>query len=379
MKKTSLQKSVFAAVLTGALCLVTACGGGGSDTASDKSSSSREETPAVSASVAEASSTEDEEKPAAVAEEEKSAPDEAADGATEEASAAVEKSAAETSGGVAETPDEAFAGIRVKDNVLFDEEGVKITFEGTRVNNGSAFFSFQQENNNPDNKKLMFGLVSINVNRLHIKSGASQEMISLHSSQTDKPYELESGENIKAETQTAYETRDYLSLMALLGTEVKDFPIECISFDFFVQIGSDGVKDYCSVTLQTDDYNGDSYMKLYGERCGTTHISGIDVYGKYDATGYTVVFLPTEELTGKDSIGAYNLAVNGKKLEKKENTDLTVPLGMGSVYPTGGIALHTSLTEDEIRKSLEIGNSEPLEFQLLNYNLDGGMMTLFTR
>ncbi|MBQ6734968.1 MAG: hypothetical protein IJR00_08680 [Lachnospiraceae bacterium] len=377
MKTGSQHKSFFTALLTGALCLITACGGGSGNSATNAGSTGKAAVAVSSAPAAastnEAADTAAAEDSAAAAEERAAMEQEAAKAKEEE-----ESGAQGAAGGVAETPDDAFAGIRVQDNVLFDEEGIKITFEGCRVENGNVNFIFQQENNHPDNKKMQFGPVSININRLHVES-SGKGRISLRSSQSSDVYELESGEKVKTESWPGYETRNYPRLLALLGTEVKDFPIECISFDFFVQIGSDGKRDYRSVTLQTEAYNGDSYMQLYGEHCGTTHISGIDVYGRYDETGYTVVFLPTGERVESESIGAYKLAVNGKELEKKETTDMTIPSGMGTVYPSGGIVLHTSQTEDEIRKSLEIGNDEPLEFQLLNYNLPGGLMTLFTK
>ncbi|MBR0093411.1 MAG: hypothetical protein IJP92_17120 [Lachnospiraceae bacterium] len=284
----------------------------------------------------------------------------------------------EASAAIPDTPQKALADIRVPDPVLFDQDGVRVTFDGCTTDGedvmSHAAFLFTVENNNPDNKKFFLGMKAFGVNGIVLENIGS-----LHTD-TGGWYEydgLESGETLHLKAEAQYGLTLARACDAL-GIAAADFPIETVTFVFDARVGSDNEFERMNVVCKTEAWQNESFRNAFGEYAGTISnhahydvLTELDVYGKMDDKGLMAVLCPSKELGDPFAIGDYpetswiSFAVNGKQAyptaglgEEGGWTD-TAYLYPGFVYVT-----RLYLTEDELRKQLEIGNSEPMEIQL---------------
>lgn len=285
--------------------------------------------------------------------------------------------------------DKSLANIRMRDSLLFERDGVRFVFDGIRVVDEGlmvAYFDFTLENNHPDNKIATVEMQSISFNELE------PEGIMYIFDPLGEWSRVEAGETRSVSTQNGYETGRYdHSILSALGVSPEEFPIETIGFAFKVQIGSDSEEEWHYVTLETADYNGKSYRKYFGDPVasfdGTYITTGeaytLDIYARLDDLGTTVILLPAE---GSEKhfqpLMTVNLGANGKQMSNAMNdqTYQNTTLAYQQIfYPTGGTILRCAKTEDELRKSMEIGPNEPLEIQLLGPSFEGGALTLLTK
>ena len=280
---------------------------------------------------------------------------------------------------IPDTPQKALAGIRVTDPVLFEKDGVRVTFDGCSTNGegdmADSTFLFTVENSNPDNKKFFIEMKAFGVNGIVLSSNISLRATSGTWFNADG---VESGETLKLET-----THQYGAILArgckALGISVGSFPIETVTFVFDAKVGSDNDFERINAVCKTDAWQNESFLKAFGEYAGTiTDDTGfntfteLDVYGAMDENGLMAVFYPSKNLSDPFAIGDYpetswiSFAVNEKDAYPTagfmdENGGW---IDTEYVYPGFAYVTRLYLTEDELRKGLEIGNSEPMEIQV---------------
>ncbi|MBR5969385.1 MAG: hypothetical protein IK016_03465 [Lachnospiraceae bacterium] len=280
---------------------------------------------------------------------------------------------------IPDTPQKAMAGIRVTDPVLFEKDGVRVTFDGCTTDGEADYapstFRFTVENNNPDNKKFFIDMKAFGVNGILLSSNIS---LNASSGTWYKSDGVEGGETLKLETKYEYGAILARACKAL-NISAADFPIETVAFVFDAKVGSDSEYERMGVVCRTDAWQNESFKNAFGEYAGTISnnayydvLTELDVYGKVDGNGLTAVLYPSKELSDPFAIGDYpetswiSFAVNERIANPTAGVEDENGGWIDTQYTFPGFAYVTRLylTEDELRKQLEIGNSETMNIQL---------------
>ena len=244
-----------------------------------------------------------------------------------------------------------FTGISLPNNVLFESDGVTISFNRFEYPSDSGIIKlyFTITNNNEDYKKAYFHLNSIAVNNIKL-----DESIYIHLSCS----EVESGNSVETYCTLYRPLQAYPQYLEQLGTNFKDTVIETVSFDFDTQIGSKSETVKHIVTCPTTLYQTETgpFDNIFGDFQQTITVSNdckIDIYVATinDKLALTMKYDPSCTFNRK------SLHINGQTPNYSviEFIDATTFI--------------LNCTEDEFRRQNEISKSEPLNFVLaIGYN-----------
>lgn len=243
----------------------------------------------------------------------------------------------------------AFTQLKLEQNTLYNEGGVTITYDGCETADyaGSTTVYFTLVNNNPDNKKVSFGLNSMNVNGIALSPKGALYAES-----------VESGKTVSMNGVLSLNSVD--KVMEVLGTNIAETPIQTVGFDFSVRIGSNSDVEFKSAILEAIPHADVDMESLFGNYITSVEVEGslapstVDIYAKWDERGLVVV-LKTDDchetsLQPYVSLQANEISLNAEDLTGKYKV----------IYPSGYLLLYVNATEDEMRRQCEIGNSEPL-------------------
>ncbi|MBE5894068.1 MAG: hypothetical protein E7285_00205 [Lachnospiraceae bacterium] len=271
-----------------------------------------------------------------------------------------------------DTAVKAFTNLNVTNNVIFNENGVSLTFDSFDEAN-TMFLTL--ENNNDSNKKVFLYINDIYVNGINI----TPEYTSLrYLAENDirMPFtELETGNS----TQLCFENLNYdlvEEVYGKLGTDYNNSPFETIQIDYQIQIGTGEEAITNSIVIQTDNYNSDSFSSLFGEHFTTleiteeytTDIVVAETYGRFSDTNAVFYIEGITPGTGNGETRIGYFFINN--VELANNTDYTM------YYLNDGLLLIINHSEDELRRQCEIGNDEPLNVIL---DMNFVQYTIFTK
>ena len=266
----------------------------------------------------------------------------------------------------------AFSSIEVLNNVIFDENGVKITYTGAEMSDDNKYlnFSFHITNNNPDNKRATVMLKCASINGILFMTDGRRDI-------GNGDFDILVGEekDIEFEKQGAIE--DYIAKLPLLGESIETLPVETLSFVYTVKIGKDADEEVRLAELKTTKYNESDLDGLFGTCVAEGHdeeSEGISVYVKSGDFGITAIAISTRDHTDSyfefDVLYTANvsLSFNGNAYNMTPEHGITYAGPSLTAYPgTATILFSMNMTDDilqNLRREFEIGNSEPIEITL---------------
>lgn len=283
----------------------------------------------------------------------------------------------------------------VTDNVLYDEDGVKVTYTGANFKDYSESgrcmnFTVHISNQNPDNKKATVVLDYAALNGLTvIENGVDFSDLYV----ADGNYDVLAGEerDLTFEDTSSMSVETYMQRLSLLGESTDTLPVETLSFAYTIRVGKDAEWEARIAELKTSEYRDGDLDGLFGTCVaeGTESSENIGIYVKTGEFGVTVVAVnnrrenlePASGVTWSHNDGSTysnngQVLFNGNDITDYLFTEVeTTYNGMNSllsnaVHPgQASILLSMDFNEDVIgnlRRQYEVGNSEPVEITL-NY------------
>ena len=219
----------------------------------------------------------------------------------------------------------------LKDNTIYDKDGVLITLDF--INSLRATITVQ--NNNPDNKKITFGMKNIALNgvfqqvsnREELNAGGNKSISIEFISDMDNRnlYETDPDHfdsTLWGDQRTIYEKMQ--DVYKDLGAE--NMEVLTVGIDYELIIGSDAAPEDMSAILYTDKYNNpDDLKKYYGELIKSVSESDLSFYGEKlksfdvyinskEANKYSIVYVSTGEPEQKCHELEYRgLLLNGRE------------------------------------------------------------------
>ncbi len=244
--------------------------------------------------------------------------------------------------------------ITVDDPILYDENGVRLSFDTIKKDVGDEdMISFRLENNNPDNKKAIIENMSVNLNGL---VPGSQGQVTVNS-----------GESADVVIYTSI--NDLKTILEKL--DVTDMPIETVGVCFDIKVGSESEPTRICKVLKTGNYNENDMNTLYGEYATSAELTRrddfmltapVDFYLKENSHGgITLVVLNKSEYSlNPDWLTVY---ANGNSLNSFDGYYISDEL-----FPNSIGFYRVDMTVDEIRKANEIGNNEQMTISVKSNN-----------
>ncbi len=275
----------------------------------------------------------------------------------------------------------AFSSIEVQDNIVFDENGVTITYTGAVLSddNKNLNFGFHITNNNPDNKRATVMLKCASINGILFMTDGRRDY-------GTGDFDILVGEEKDMEFEKPGYVDDYIAELPLLGESIETLPVETLSFLYTVKIGKDAEEEAKLTELKTTKYNESDINGLFGTCVAEGHdekSEGVAVYVKSGDFGVTATAVSTRDYTNinyfeYDVPYAANVSLSfngnvytgiyGMAPDELSKTGLTYSAASATVYPGGAVILcNMNITDDiiqNLRREFEIGNSEPVEITL---------------
>ena len=153
-----------------------------------------------------------------------------------------------------------------------------------------------------------------------------------------------------------------MSEMSRISTGLAELPLEEITFNFNVQIGSDTEPVYYTRVLRSASYSEENLSALYGDLVGDFEYEGELIYSVYRVKDETAnvfairnrtgIELNTEDLSLFIAEGQWY--VNGEPYIGKVRI----------VIPPEGVGIVTFSDVDSVYKELELPNGTPLDLGL---------------
>ena len=280
-----------------------------------------------------------------------------------------------------QSKEQSFSSIEVQDNILYDENGVKITYTGAEVSEDNKYlnFSFHISNQNSDNKKATVMLKSASINGILFMIDERRDL-------GNGDFDILAGEEKDMEFEKSGYIDDYTAKLPLLGESIDTLPVETLSFLYTIKIGKDAEEEVKLAELKTTKYNDGDLNGLFGTCVAEGHdekSNGISVYIKTGDFGVTATAVSARDYTNINYFeydvpysSNVSLSFNGNVYtgtfgmspDELTKTGLTYSVASATVYP-GSAALLCSmnLTDDiiqNLRREYEVGNSEPIEITL---------------
>ena len=272
----------------------------------------------------------------------------------------------------------AFSSIEVQDNIVFDENGVTITYTGAVLSDDNKHlnFGFHITNNNPDNKRATVILKCASINGILFMTDGRRDY-------GTGDFDILVGEEKDMEFEKPGYVDDYIAELPLLGESIETLPIETLSFLYTVKIGKDADEEVKLTELKTTKYNESDSNGLFGTCVAKGHdekSEGISVYVKSGDFGVTAIAVSTRDYTNINYFeydvpysSAVSLSFNGNVYNETPEHGITYSGSFLTVYPGGSVILCSmNMTDDiiqNLRREYEVGNSEPVEITL-NYLQD---------
>lgn len=267
---------------------------------------------------------------------------------------------------VIDTAAEAFPAIQFTgDSMIYKENGVEFYYTGCTVEGGEVRFQFHVSNQNPDNKKVFIAFSSLSVNGLEFASTAT---FGVNKNNTYNSA-INNGLTVGEETDiicTGRSPADYELLLSRLGETVVTMPIETVTIGCSIKVGSNSEAEEKTVEFKTTLYHEGDLDGLFGTYVGSVSDRGqnVDIYAKHGEFGITAVAVNTGDQACSDFLYAN---INGKRDNGLNQIHHRVGMLMGTtiVSPNGAeIVFYTDVTDEQLRKENEIGNSELLEISI---------------
>ena len=259
--------------------------------------------------------------------------------------------------------------VEITNPVIVDEEGVKVTCLG--LNEETSALRVKVENNNPDNKKVLFCVKSLRLNGMgyNTRTGAGKSLIDGDDSGmagTNAIYEIQID---KEEYEKCYDN---------LGVDESERMLYTIDMDYTLQIGSSSEEELKNVVLKTDNYVEnfiDTYLTgfqlctaIEDERIAEavdslTYVmkEGLDVYYKMVEDGFVIVLKNTSDNLLVCTDGILIQIGGGDNFDSNYNLGYYDLTEEGYISGNGGIiATKFDKTADDIRKEFEIANDVPV-------------------
>lgn len=262
----------------------------------------------------------------------------------------------------------------LKDNTVYDKDGIKITIASI----DKFKCQIAVENNNPDNKQIVFELENLALNGVFEQQYSSQEQLKAGEI-SNIVIDFKSNNEV-SEEKTLFEKMQ--DVYRFLGEDNMD--VLTVGVDFVLQIGNENsVTEYKSVTLLTDKCsNMDDLKKYYGEKVDSVDESKLkeleeggdktfDVYIKKspkDSDVYSVVFVGTGDSDSPSGHLDMNvLRINGKEVSFSRVNDKN---GNPTIIGKGWIDVYTyNLDPDTIRADHEIPNDKEINVETYVYSV----------
>lgn len=267
---------------------------------------------------------------------------------------------------VIDTAAEAFPAIQFTgDSMIYNENGVEFYYTGCTVEGGEVRFHFHVSNQNPDNKKVFIAFSSLSVNGLEFASTAT---FGVNKNNTYNSA-INNGLTVGEETDiicTGQSPANYELLLSRLGETVVTTPIETVVIGYSIKVGSNSEAQEKTVEFKTSLYHEGDLDGLFGTYVGSVSDRGqnIDIYAKQGEFGITAVAVNTGDQACADFLYTN---INGQRNNSLNQIHHTVGVLMGTttVSPNGAeIIFYTDVSDGELRKQYEIGNSELLEISI---------------
>ncbi len=271
-----------------------------------------------------------------------------------------EESAEPAADETADTPEEPVSEEDTADTVnfvgdltMFDDEGVKITFDGM---DGDRIL-YTVENNNEDNKQVHFERSSVSVNRL-CTTGQSAYVLDGNGSST-----LLSGESCTFYHEIVSLSTDYYNL------GIEEMPVESVTLCLEFTIGTGSETKNVIKTFETDKYDEGEMASLFGEKVGSApsdNYSGaytFDFYYKEISEDvFAISIVNASDVMYYDTPNPM-LTINGK-----EFIFTGAYHGSMGLCPDSAVPIRYEYSDDDIRKACEISGDAPIDFHYEDLN-----------
>ncbi len=275
----------------------------------------------------------------------------------------------------------AFSSIEVQDNIVFDENGVTITYTGAVLSddNKNLNFGFHITNNNPDNKRATVMLKCAAINGILFMTDGRRDF-------GNGDFDILVGEEKDLTFEKSGNIESYSSLLPLLGESIETLPVETLSFLYTVKIGKDAEEEVKLAELKTTKYSESDISGLFGTCVAEGHdekSTGVSIYVKSGDFGVTATAVNTRDYTNINYFeydvpysSAVSLSFNGNVYtgtfgmspDDIAKTGVIYQVPSATVYPGGAVILCSmNMTDDtlmNLRREFEVGNSDPVEITL---------------
>ena len=247
-----------------------------------------------------------------------------------------------------EAGDSLFA-FEIDDPVIYDSEGVTVTMDGSWDPYKDLMeLTFTMDNHNPDNKKVSFE-ASIYIDGFYF-SRFTISGLAVDESKTQKA--------------GGYLT-EYFKLKEWIDAD--PVPIESLSINYLVQIGSDGKRVPGSIVFSNPEFTDAAFTQIYGDKIDEfdydRDLDGMsdatcEVYVKHMENNYTLITMKV--VSSVDLEGSFFFPGIDVYINDKWCSNYLFVL-RSNIFHNGDMICSIYDTPENIRKEMEIPNDVPLE------------------
>lgn len=260
------------------------------------------------------------------------------------------------------------------DNVIYNENGITLTYVGAEFSEDHHFMTLKVHvlNQNPDNKKAIvsFNSNSVALNGLQLATSSSTRAEILAGEETDL-------------TLDGCALENYIEGLSYLGETTDTLPIETISFVYEIKVGSDGEQETRIAELKTTKFSEGDLNNLFGTLVaqGIEESADIGIYVKTGDFGVTATAVNNrrENLSWESPYAKYiDILANGNEFSRlmseniKSSITYCAPSSANINPGQATILCCLNITPEmiqELRRQFEIGNDVPIEITI-NYLKD---------